>query len=138
MRIFRIFLIIFATSFFVSAQELVKPKLSLFDEFGKLSQKEIKLRTQKLREKLEETDSIKDGLGAYLIFYVDGKKESLAPEENTIIHVLYDNCRDCYGYGGARIIFIHVDNSKEVKIQFWLYPPGAEPPKLNNEGEVKN
>ena len=106
-----------------------KPKSVLFDEFGKISQKEMKLRTEKLRKKLLEKDSINEGLRAFLIFYTDEKTTTLRNEQNLITEILLpEDCRDCYGLGGPYILFVDGGKSKEQKIQFWLSPRGAEPP----------
>lgn len=104
------------------------PKAYLFDEFGKVSQKEVKQRTEKLRKKLQEPASTNEDLGAYLIFYPDDKQKSLRNLEILIRDVLFDNCRDCYGFGGPRIVFVQGGRSEKQKIQFWLVPAGAEPP----------
>ena len=104
-------------------------KETLFDEFGEISQKEIKSRTLKLREKLEEPNSKNTGLGAYIFLYANKNKiKQFAKIRKTIVEALYDNCRDCYGYDGGRIIFVEAGELEKQKIQFWLLPPGAEPP----------
>lgn len=107
-----------------------KPKAYLFDEFGEISRKEIKLRTEKLRKKLQEPDAKNGGFGAYLIFYSDDKEESLPNTETFIRNVLFDNCRDCYGYNGPRIVFIQGGKAETQKVQFWIVPAGAEPPDV--------
>jgi len=103
-------------------------KAHLFDEFGKISQKEIKLRSEKLRKKLQERDSINENSGAYLIFYTDSKEKSSRQKEILIRDVLFDNCRDCYGFSEARIVFVNGGEKEKQKVQFWLVPAGAEPP----------
>lgn len=111
-----------------------KPKSILFDEFGKISQKELKLRTERLRKKLEEKTSKEEGLRAYLIFYTDDKTPSLKKTQEFIRDVLFDKCYDCYGFGGPHLVFVEGGKLNEQKIQFWLSPRGAELPEmLNND-----
>lgn len=106
-----------------------EPKAALFDEFGEIGQEEIKSRTLKLREKLQETNSKHTGLEAYIYLYANKNKiKQFAETKKIIINALYDNCRDCYGYGGGRIIYLDAGKIEKQKIQFWLVPPGAEPP----------
>ena len=129
-----LFLILFVMSSAVFAQQgenneqKEKPKSILFDEFEKISRKEIKLRAQKLREKFLERESKDSGLVAYLIFYTDDKIKTLKDTERIIIDVLLDNCRDCYGFGNNPFVFVKGGKLKEQKIQFWLSPRGAELP----------
>jgi len=107
-----------------------EPKAILFDEFGEISQKEIKSRTLKLREKLQEPNSKNTGLGAYIFFYANKNKiKQFAKIRKTIVEALLYDCRDCYGYDGGRIIFVEAGEIEKQKIQFWLHPRGAEPPK---------
>jgi hypothetical protein len=123
-----LFLIFVLLSSVVFAQTEEKPKAYLFDEFGQISQKEVKQQTEKLRKKLQEPDSKNGGLGAYLIFYSGDKQKSLRNMEILIRDVLFDNCRDCYGFSGPRIVFVQGGKAEKQKIQFWLVPAGAEPP----------
>lgn len=104
-------------------------KATLFDEFGEISQKEIKSRTLKLREKLQEPSSRKTQLGAYIVLYAKTKKgKNIEIVRNLIVKGLSDNCRDCYGYGGRLIVFVNGGEVEKQKVQFWLLPLGAEPP----------
>ena len=129
-----LFLVLVVTSSGIFAQQTgnneqkEKPKTYLFDEFGKISQKEIKLRAEKLRKKLQEHDSINEGFGAYLIFYTGSNEKSLRKIEMLVRDVLFDNCRDCYGFGGPGIVFVNGGKKEQQKIQFWIVPAGAESP----------
>lgn len=106
-----------------------EPKAILFDEFGEISQKEIKSRTLKLREKLEERSSRELQLGAYIILYAKTKKvRNIELVRKTIVKALFDNCRDCYGYEGRQIIFVMGGETEKQKVQLWLLPSGAKPP----------
>ena len=126
--LYTLFSIVVLMSSAVFAQTEEKPKTYLFDEFGQISQKEVKQRTEKLRKKLQEPASKNGGLGAYLIFYSGDKQKSLRNMEILIRDVLFDNCRDCYGFSGPRIVFVQGGKAERLKIQFWLIPQGAEPP----------
>jgi hypothetical protein len=127
----RILLLIFVlTSSNVLAQTKDLPKAYLFDEFGTVSTKQIKIKTQKLREKIQEQAWSDKPLGAYVVFYYGKTRNSSRNLEIIIQNSLFDNCRDCMGFS-PRITFIRSRETKEEKVQFWLIPAGAEPPKLD-------
>lgn len=125
-----LFLITVLMSSTVLAQKSEKPKAYLFDEFGKISTKEIKLKTQKLRAKIREKAWSDEPLGAYLVFYYGENQKT--PENLQIIirNELFRECRDCMGWS-PNILFVDGGKSKEQKVQFWLVPFGAEPPTFN-------
>lgn len=133
----RLFLILVLMSSAAFAQTEEKPKAYLFDEFGQISQKEVKQRAEKLRKKLQEPASKNGGLGAYLIFYSGDKQKSLRNMEILIRDVLFDNCRDCYGFSGPGIVFVQGGEAKEQKVQFWIVPIGADPPELISDEPPK-
>lgn len=114
----------------VNDSDKQESKAILFDEFGEISQKEITSRTSKLREKLVERSSRETKLGAYIILYAKTKKvRNIELVRKIIVKTLYDNCYDCYGYGGRQIVFVNGGKTDKQKIQFWLLPLEAEPPK---------
>lgn len=124
-----LFLHLVLTSSTVFAQTQEKPKSYIFDEFGRISQAEVKKRTEKLKEKLQENAWKTNSLGAYLIFYYDEKQKSLRSIDKLVRDVLFDNCRDCFGFS-PNIVFVNGGKAKEQTIQFWIVPAGAEPPSI--------
>lgn len=123
-----LFLILVLASSSVLAQTEEKPKAYLFDEFKGVSLKEIKTRTEKLKKKLKENAWSKNFVDAYLIFYYDKKQKSSDKQEKLVRFELSHKCYDCMGWN-SRIVFISGGEAESRKIQFWIVPQGAEPPK---------
>ncbi|HMS39013.1 MAG TPA: hypothetical protein PKE69_02220 [Pyrinomonadaceae bacterium] len=117
------------TEFWIVPAGIEPPKPTpmpfIFDEFGKISQSEWRNRMQILRAKIKE---IKDD-GSQLVIINYGTEKEIAVADNLINKYLYENCRDCFGYGGYRIVFIAGGFIGKPKRVFWFVPAGAEMPK---------
>jgi len=123
-------LLLLGSSLFAQTSE--KPKAFLFDEFEKLDSPEIKLRTERLRKKIQERAWSKEPFSAYVVIFKDHQNSSTRPLEKRIIDALFEDCRDCMGLGGPRITILRGGKEKRQKVQFWLIPTGAEPPTIDN------
>ncbi len=123
------FILVFTNSTFLAfAQTEEKPKAYLFDEFESVSKVEVKKRTENLRNKLHDSAWKEKYVDAYLIFFSNAKKKSSFNVEKLVRDTLFNNCYDCFGWN-TKIVFVNAGESEKQKIQFWLVPEGAEPPK---------
>ena len=109
-----------------------KPKAFLFDEFGLIPDRQIRTRTQKLRERIQEKAWSKEALRGYIVIFHDEKTASPKRLEKVIIDALYEDCYDCMGFGPG-ITFVRGGKAKRQRVQFWLIPAGADPPKIDTE-----
>ncbi len=125
LRVLFLISITLSLSAFVHSQE--NPQAYLFDEFGKISQTEIKLRTQKFKEKLRENRNTKNFNDGYLFFYYENRIK-LKKIQNLTRDVLYKDCLDCFGFN-VKITFVNAGKTKKQKTQFWIAPFGAKPPE---------
>jgi hypothetical protein len=129
-RILILIIVLSASNLFSQTAE--KPKAFLFDEFEVIPDREIRSRTQRLREKIHEKAWSNEPLSAYVVVYHPGANGSTKRLEKLMIDALFDQCYDCMGFG-PRITFIRGGKAKRQKVQFWLIPSGAEPPKIDLE-----
>ena len=121
-----LFFIIVLVSPSVFAQTEEKPKPILFDEFSGFNMKELKSKTEKFKVKFQEFADT--GTAAYLIFYSGENRKPSNRLEINVRDTLYNNCNDCFGYSPS-IVFVRSGMAKVQKVQFWIVPLGATPPK---------
>jgi hypothetical protein len=95
------------------------PALRKFDEFGLISNAEIKVRSERFLEKVIAENSSQ----GYIITY--GTNRAIAARERQLRNSSSWRC----DYDCARITFIKGGNSKRLKTIFWIVPEGVEPPK---------
>ena len=131
-RVLFLILVVMCSVSFSQTEE--KSKAYLFDEFGKVDQVEIKVRTEKFRKKLEQGRNSRDFDDAYLFFYYENENE-LKKIQTLTRDVLYKDCRDCFD--NVRITFVNTGKAKKQKTQFWLAPAGAKPPEPIVDEEIK-
>jgi hypothetical protein len=119
------------------AQTAEKPRAFLFDEFERIGNQEIKLKTKKLRAKIAENAWSKGAFaGAYIIIWDDGNNRSAAKLQTLITNALFEDCRDCMGWD-TRITLVRGGKAKRQRVQFWLIPSGAEPPTIETQTDLR-
>jgi len=103
-----------------------KPKAILFDEFGKISQKELAKRVSSFDKRLRKNAWSENYENAVIFFYCENARDCRQAEAS-IIKLLGDNCRDCRGWN-VRITFVRAGTVRKRKIQLWIVPQGADDP----------
>lgn len=130
-KMWRILILVIAmSSSSLLGQTAEKPKAFLFDEFEIIPERQIRSRTQKLRDRISEKAGSIEPYSAYIVLYHPDTNASTKRLEKVIIDALFEDCRDCMGLHGPRITVIRSGMTNHPKIQFWLIPSGAEPPKI--------
>lgn len=128
---FRITFLIFvlmSSLVFAQEQENSKPKTYKFDEFGKLSNQEFNERFTKFWENLYDEKS--SPMAGYIINY--GRREEITKVEKMISYHPIINRRIAFNI--PRIVIVNGGIRKTLKTEFWIVPPGADPPNvINNE-----
>jgi hypothetical protein len=120
-----LFLIILLASFQISfGQE--KPKAYLIDEFGKPCSEDLMARYDGFLIQLNQNPL---AIG-YIIFYGDDELEGRNLNFITYLTLIYPQA---HRLDKSRIVLIRGENRAEMKIQFWLVPAGANPPKPERE-----
>jgi hypothetical protein len=113
----------------VPAQTAEKPKAFVFDEFGRIGKKETRNRTFKFRKEIARREGGDESARYFFFFYRGESEESTDGVERLVRDALWEDCRDCMGIGGPRILFVQAGTKKERLVQFWIAPQGAEEPK---------
>jgi hypothetical protein len=127
MKVFRyLFLIWLLIGNITLAGAQDKPKATLFDEFGKINQAELKKRISAFDERLRKNAWSENYENAVIFFYSINEREA-KKAESSVVGFLYDNCRDCRGWN-LRITFVRAGIAKQQKIQLWIVPQGADNP----------
>ncbi len=114
----------------VLAQTSDRPKAQLFDEFRITTKVDLIARTSRFRSRLEK----KDWKGVYIFLFFDATTKQAYSIRKPVIETLYKDCRDCFGYSPL-ITFVDIDDSDEESVQFWIIPPGADPPKPKRKSD---
>ena len=114
----------------VLAQKDEAPKAVVFDDFGKTSAKEVRKKTQKLRDEIAKRARKNPAFNVHVIFYY-GKTQSSSPNlESLVLNSLYENCYEYMRSTSPRITIIRAGQTNEDRVKFWIVPKDAPIPSL--------
>jgi hypothetical protein len=113
----------------VLAQKNETPKAVVVDDFGKTSAKEIRKKTQKLRDEIAKRARKDPAFDVRVIFYY-GKVQSSPNLESLVLNSLYENCYEYMRSTSPRIVIIRAGQTDEDRVKFWIIPKDAPIPSL--------
>ena len=113
----------------VLAQKDEAPKAIVFDDFGKTSAKEVRRKTQKLRDEIAKRARKNPAFDVRVIFYY-GKTQTSPNLESLVLNSLYENCYEYMRSTSPRITIIRAGQMNEDRVKFWIIPKDAPIPSL--------
>lgn len=119
-----VLIILFASFQICFSQE--PPKAELIDEFGKICSEDLMSRYDGFLIKLQS----KPMAMGYIVLYGDRSVEGRNLNFINYLTGFYPTVRR---FDKTRLSLIRGENQSQMKIQFWLVPAGANPPKPEKE-----
>jgi len=114
----------------VLAQKDETPKAILFADFGKIGVKEIRKKTQKLRDEIAKRAGRNLAFDVRVIFYYGRAQTSSGNLENLVLNSLYENCYEYMRSTSPGITIVRAGQTDVDRAKFWIIPKGAELPTL--------
>jgi hypothetical protein len=119
--------IVFLTAIFVSCLDnFSQERPALIEEFGKECSEQIMARYDNF---LNALNNQPNAMG-YFVFYGD---KSVEGRNLNFIKYLTEYYPRTRGFDNSRFILLRGENQDEMKVQFWLVPARATPPKPEKE-----
>ncbi len=122
-KIFLVLIILFVSFQIRFGQE--QPNPILIDEFGKLCSEDVMARYDNFLVQLHNDPSAQ----GYFVLYGDDSTEGKNLNFARYLTEFYPTVRN---FDGSRFSLVRGENQNEMKIQFWIVPAGATPPKPDN------